>query len=334
MKRVLKGIALVLVLAIAGLAIFIATFKPKQRPASTEVIDRTPARLARGKYLFESALGCGDCHAPRDITRYGGPVTGPPQGGLCWGPAEGMPGRVCASNITPDPETGIGAWSDGELLRALREGVDRTGRGLFPLMPYTEYRTLSDEDARAVVVYLRGLPPVKNAVAKPEVKFPVSFFIKMAPKPLDGPVAEPDPKDRVGYGAYLARVGGCQLCHTPVDERHVPLPGQQFSGGQEFKFPGGGAVRSANITPHATGLGDRDEKAFVGLFKAFALPAADLPVVPPQANTVMPWLARANMTEEDLAAIYGYLKTVPAIERVVEKRPPPALPPRPDGAPR
>src|SRR5204863_7732271 len=134
--------------------------------------------------------------------------------------------------------------------------------------------------------------------------------IKMAPRPLAGAVAEPDHKDRLAYGQYLARVGGCQQCHTPVDERHLPLPGQQFSGGQEFKFAGM-MVRSANITPHATGLGDRDEKAFVGLFKAFALPASDLPVVPIQANTVMPWLTRANMTEEDLGSIYAYLKTVP-----------------------
>jgi len=327
MKRVLKGAALVLVLAIGAIAIFVATFKPKQRPASAETIDRTPARLERGKYLVESALGCMDCHGRRDLQRFGGPLTGPAgAGGWCFGPEQGFPGTICASNLTPDPETGLGAWSDGEILRALREGVDRHGRGLFPMMPYTEYSVLSDEDARAVVAYLRNLPPVKNPVPKPEIKFPVSFFVKMVPRPLEGAVPEPDRRDRVAYGKYLARVGGCQVCHTPVDGRHQPLAGQQFSGGQEFKLPGGGVVRSGNLTPHATGLGDRDEKAFVGMIKAFAIPASDLPAVRPEDNTVMPWLARAAMTEEDLGAIYAYLRTVPPIERAVEKRPHPELP--------
>ena len=76
----------------------------------------------------------------------------------------------------------------------------------------------------------------------------------------------------------------------------MPIPGQEFSGGQEFKGPWG-VVRSGNLTPHATGLGDRDEAAFVGLFKAFAMPVADLPQVPLEQNTIMPWLTRGRMTE-------------------------------------
>jgi hypothetical protein len=138
-------------------------------------------------------------------------------------------------------------------------------------------------------------------------------------------VPEPDRNDKVAYGKYLARVAGCQSCHTPVDKQHQPLPGQDFSGGQEFPGPWG-ALRSANLTPHATGLGDRTEAQFVGMFKAFDMPVADLPTVTPDKNTVMPWLTYSKMTEADLGAIYAFLKTVPAIERVVEKRPAPALP--------
>ena len=325
MPKIVK-VALLAVAAMAGgLALFVLTFKPKARAASAEVIERTPARLERGKYLVESALGCMDCHAQRDFSRFGGPIVGPTGAGNdCYGPEYGMPGKVCAPNITPDTATGLGAWSDGEIMRALREGVNREGKALF-MMPYTEYRSLSDEDARAVVAYLRALPPITHQVPATEIAFPVSFFIKFGPKPLLAPVPEPDRADRVAYGKYLAKVGVCQFCHTPIDGRHLPLPGKEFAGGHEFKGPWG-TVRSANISPHEAGLGQRDEKAFVGLFKAFDGPDADLPKVPADKNTVMSWLSRSHMTEADLGAIYAYLKTVPAQDQVVEKRPLPVMP--------
>jgi mono/diheme cytochrome c family protein len=333
MKKALKVVGIILVVAVGGLAVFVATFKPRQRAAATETIERTPERVEHGRYLVESVLGCMDCHSRRDMSRFGGPLAGPAgAGGECLGPEAGAPGRICAPNITPDSETGLGAWSDGEILRAIREGVDRQGQALFPMMPYTEYAALSDEDARAVVAYLRSLPPVKNAVPDSELGFPVSFFIKMAPQPLAGPVPEPDRADRVAYGKYLARVGGCQFCHTPIDDKHRPLAGQEFSGGHDFKLPGGAVVRSANITPHATGLGGRDEEAFVGMFKAFALPEADLPRVALGQNTAMPWLSLAHMTEPDLRAIYAYLRTVKPIDRVVDKRPHPPMPTAPSTA--
>lgn len=326
LKRVLLVVVIGMGLAAAGLAIFFATFKPKQRQVGAAPFERTPTRVERGRYLVEAVLGCMDCHSKHDMTRYGNPAVGlAGAGGDCMGEEQGFPGKVCMSNITPEPETGLGAWSDEEILRAIREGVDREGKGLFPLMPYTVYKALSDEDGRSVVAYLRTLPPAKNAVPPQEVKFPMSFILKMAPQPLAGPVPNPDRNDRVAYGRYLATVSGCQFCHTPVDNMHQAIAGQEFSGGQPFKGPWG-TVNSANLTPHATGLGDRSEQAFVGMFKAFAIPADQLPVVPPSANTTMPWLTRAQMSEADLGAIYAFLKTVPAIERVVEKRPAPKLP--------
>jgi hypothetical protein len=168
---------------------------------------------------------------------------------------------------------------------------------------------------------------VKNAVPEPQIKFPVSFFVKMVPKPLAGPVAEPATADRVGYGRYLTKVSGCLFCHTPVDDMHRPLAGQEFSGGMELKGPWG-LIRSSNLTPHATGLGQRDEAAFIGMFKAWAGMDAELPQVPASQNTVMPWLARAHMTDADLGAIFAYLRTVPPIERVIEKRPAPTPAPK------
>jgi mono/diheme cytochrome c family protein len=300
-------------------------FNPTPGRATTYKVAATPARLERGRYLAEAVFGCFDCHTKHDLNRYGAPPVGPAgQGGECVGEQQGFPGNVCMSNITPDRETGLGDWSDGEIIRAVREGVDKDGKALFPMMPFGEYRSMSDEDARALVVYLRSLPPVKNAVPEKQVKFPLSVLMKLAPRPLEGPVPAPDPKDRVAYGKYLVKVSGCQLCHTPVDKQHQPIAGQEFSGGQVFPGPWG-ALRSANLTPHATGLGDKTEQQFIGQFKVFDVPAEELPAVTPDKNTVMPWLTRAKLTEADLGAIYAFLRTVPPLDRTVEKRPPPKL---------
>jgi mono/diheme cytochrome c family protein len=323
MGRILGILLLLLAGVVTVAALVVARIQPRQRPASTEVIERTPERIERGRYLVNNVFGCMDCHAQRDYTRFGAPVKGPlGAGGDCFGEAERFPGHLCTSNLTPDPETGLGQWTDGEIKRAIREGVSRDGRALFPIMPYGQYRDASDEDINAAVAYLRSLPPVKNPVPAPKIDFPVKYLIKLAPQPLTGPVPEPA-ADRVSRGHYLARVSGCIFCHTPVDARHQPIAGQELSGGQEFNGPFG-VLRSSNLTPHATGLGSREEASFVGLFKAFDLPSEQLPTIDPKQGTLMPWLSRAKMTEQDLGAIHAYLKTVPPVERAVEKRPPPA----------
>jgi hypothetical protein len=161
------------------------------------------------------------------------------------------------------------------------------------------------------VVYLRALPPIEHAVAPTRIDFPVSFFVAHVPAPLEGPVPAPPP-DRLAQGAYLARVSGCQFCHTPIDRLQRPLPGRAYAGGRLFPTPWN-LQRSSNLTPHETGLGARDERAFVGMFKAFAVPAAELPLVPASRITFMPWLSRAQMTERDLGAIHAYLRTLPAV---------------------
>lgn len=326
--RIFAILAILFAVVIGAASYFVVSYRPSQRPPSAEVVERTPARVERGRYLVEHVLGCLDCHAKRDHTRFGGPVVGPPgAGGACFGANERFPGTLCIPNLTPDAETGTGRWSDGELARAIREGVGKDGRALFPIMPYNEYRALSDEDTRAVIAYLRSLPAVKNPVPPPDIDFPVKFFIKLAPSPLPGPVPEPG-ADRVAHGKYLARVAGCIACHSPVDQRHRPVPGQELSGGQQFAGPFG-VLHSTNLTPHATGLHDRTEAAFVATFKAFAVPPEALPRAEPKDGTMMPWLSRAGMTEADLGAIYAYLRSVPPIERTVTRRTPPVPAPAP-----
>lgn len=327
MKRWIRGLLLVVcVLAVllgAGVA-FLYAKKPAQRPPSAEKIEVTPARLARGEYLALHVVDCLLCHSEARFERYGLPrVPGSEgKGGFRFGKDFGIPGVLFARNITPDPETGIGKWTDGEVLRAIREGVDRDGNALFPMMPYPVYHEMSDEDARAIVVYLRALRPIRNAVPKSRIDFPVNLLIKSAPKPVDGPLVAPDRKDTVAYGRYLTIIGGCRGCHTPESRPGQLIPGRDYQGGRAFKGPWGRNV-TPNLTPHKDAyLGRATKEEFIGRFRSFAsLTGEAAPVASRGRNTLMPWLALSGATDEDLGAIYDFLKTLAPVENKVDPFP-------------
>ncbi len=286
----------------------------RSRPAPDEKIEATSTRVERGEYLANAVFACIQCHSTPDETLFSRPPkeeTAPGGGGQCWHSNVGFPGRLCAPNLTGDDETGLGRYTDGELMRAIREGVDRDGAGLFPLMPYRDYASISDEDTRAIVAYLRTLPAVKNEVPEKDLDFPVGLFIRFAPRPLEGPVPEPDRADPVAYGRYLGRA--CLRCHTPADSRGRMLPGRELAGGQEFKLHGGGVVVSPNLTPHPTGLGAWSKEQFIARFHGYR----EAVKVEPSRNTVMPWLAFADLTDEDLGAIWAWLQSMPAIDNKV-----------------
>lgn len=311
------GIALGVILLIpVGLVAALALKSPNSRPPPDEKVEVTPERLQRGKYLAEFA-GCLDCHSDRDWSQYSGPLKadGLGAGGFCWTEADGLPGSVCASNITPDPKTGLGSWTDGELMRAIREGVRKDGQAIFSLMPFPHFRDMSDEDTRSLVAYLRTLTPIERAVPARKIIFPVSLLMKMAPQPLAGPVEAPARTDTVAYGRYLATIG-CRGCHTPM-EKGEEIPGMEFAGGNEFKGPWGGRVRTANLTPHATGIGAMTREQFIGRFRN--LPEMDSGVK--GKNTVMPWKLYSVIPDEDLGAIYDFLRTLKPIEHVVNRYP-------------
>jgi cytochrome c553 len=306
------------VVALAGVAILLLVLKkPAQRPASTETVERTPERLARGKFLAEDVIQCMHCHSDHDADKYTFPSKPETygQGGFPFDEKLGMPGSVCAQNITPDPETGIGSWSDGEIMRAFREGVAKDGHALFPMMPYGLLRNLSDEDARSVVVYLRSLKPIKKQTPEVRLNFPVNLLIKLEPKPLDGPVTAPPASDHLAYGKYLTTIAACIDCHTQHD-KGKPIEGLEFAGGWLFKGPWGN-VASANITPDdETGIGKLTKEAFVGRFKSFAT-MTELPTAPKGRNTIMNWPSYAKLSEDDLGAIYDYLRTVKPVKNKV-----------------
>jgi mono/diheme cytochrome c family protein len=324
MKTFFKVVG-ILVLSVAALAAigvsWLALRKPAQQAAIAERIEPTTERLARGEYLVHHVTDCLGCHSEHTL-EFGLPIKPGTEGkgGFVFDRNLGFPGVVAAQNITSDKETGLGSWTDGEILRAIREGVDRHGNALFPMMPYQGYRHLSDDDAKAIVAYLRTLAPVKNETPAKKIDFPVNLFVKFAPQPVTTPVTAPDRSDRVAYGKYLTTISGCYECHTPHDEKNQLITDKAFSGGWVMKGPWGRNI-TANITPHpSTWMGQTSREAFIGRFKAFATVAEAKPV-PPGRNTIMPWLAFAGMTEDDLGAIYDYLRTVPAIENQVDSFP-------------
>jgi mono/diheme cytochrome c family protein len=317
--KIVGGLVLIVIALIAGLVIWMSVRKPASRPASTEKIEATPERLARGKYLVENVSDCLGCHSDH-VIKFGIPIKPGTEGvgGYIFDKNIGFPGVVAAQNITSDPEFGLANWSDGEIIRAFREGIDHNGEALFPMMPYEELRTMSDDDAKAVVVYLRTLKAVHKGVPAKHIDFPVNLFVKFAPKPVDGVVTAPDPNDSVAYGKYLATIGGCHECHTPHDDHNELIANKPFAGGWEMKGPWGRNF-TANLTPASgTYMSHATREEFIGRFKAFAsMDASTAPEPPPGRNTVMPWLAFSHMTDHDLGAIYDYLKTVPPIENKV-----------------
>jgi hypothetical protein len=317
--KIVGGVLLAVVALVAGGVTWLSVRKPESRPPSTEKVQANAAQIERGKYVVEHVSDCLGCHSDH-VTRFGFPVKpgSEGQGGFVFDKNLGFPGVVAAQNITPDPEFGLGKWTDGEIIRAFREGVDRNGDALFPMMPYQHLRSMSDEDAKSVVAYLRTLKPIRNSVPAKHIDFPVNLLVKFAPKPVDGTVKAPNPHDGAAYGKYLTTIGGCYECHTPHDDKNALIAEKAFSGGWEMKGPWGRNF-TANLTPaKGTYIAQATKAEFIGRFRAFAsLNANTSPSPAPGHNTIMPWLAFAGMTDNDLGAIYDYLKTVKPIENKV-----------------
>jgi hypothetical protein len=311
-------IVLVVLLAVAAVQMFgLRTFiGPKMRDLTDRKFEVTPARLERGKYIATS-MGCLYCHSPHDWSKPDEPIPAGMEGAGQQLPYTDLPGKVIAPNITPDKETGAGTWSDDALGRAIREGISHDGRAMFPVMPYPHYQTMPDEDLASVVVYLRSLPPARNSLPQTEIIFPVKYFIRNAPQPITSPVAQPDLSDPVRRGSFLVKLVGCADCHTPVDNHHNPIHSLEFSGGQIIAWPQGN-VASANLTPDPSGIPYYDEALFIRAMRTGAVGAREL-------SRAMPWLVLRNMTDQDLAAMFAYLKTLKPVHHSVDNSLPPTL---------
>ncbi len=316
MKKVFKWlgilILLIVVLIFAGIT-YMNTALPDVGDAPILEIERTPERIARGKYLAYSVSLCMDCHSTRDWTKFAAPMIDGTDGigGEKFDRTMGFPGDFYSRNITP---YGIGSWTDGELYRVITTGVRNDGEPIFPVMPYHYYGRMANEDIYSIIAFIRTLPSQESTVPERQVDFPISLIMRTMPKKGE-PGILPEPSDGLAYGAYLTNAAGCRECHTPVDDKHNLIAGMDFSGGQVFELPGG-TLKSANITPHNTGLGFWSQEQFVAKFKAYQDSAYQSPDVDmtKDYNTIMPWTMYSTMTEQDLAAIYQYLKSVKPIE--------------------
>jgi hypothetical protein len=185
-------------------------------------------------------------------------------------------------------------------------------------MPYPRYAQLSREDVESIVAYVRTLKPVEYTPPARDMAMPLPLVVRTIPKAATFRPSPPK-SDRLAYGEYLTNAASCAECHTPMDAQGTPLPGKEFAGGFEFPLPGGGVVRSANITPDAdSGIGTWTEQQFIDKFKAFdGAPVRSLTAAEQRENTVMPWIGYSGMTTEDLGAMYAYLRTLkPIVNRV------------------
>jgi mono/diheme cytochrome c family protein len=262
---------------------------------------RAETPVERGRYLVTAIAACGNCHTPHDAANRELPGM-ELAGGREFDDAE--LGHIVGPNITPDRETGIGAWSAAQIVTALRTGRRPDGTLIAPPMPIEFYRGLGDRDAEAIAAYVKSLKPVHHAVARSHYRVPLP--------PSYGPevahVAEPDRGDKVAYGAYLAGpVAHCMECHTPRI-RGVLQRDRLGAGGRELPDIGhpGALTVSRNITPDPEhGLGkwsDADiERAITLGLRPDGTRLAE----------TMPFAAYRRMTAADLAAIVAYLRLLP-----------------------
>ncbi|WP_161888771.1 c-type cytochrome [Pontibacter russatus] len=326
MKKALRITGYLLAVVIAAVAagyIYLQYAFPNVDAAPVLSIEKTPALVERGKYLANHVAVCIDCHSTRDFSRYSGPLQPGTEGkgGDRFDHSLGFPGTFYARNITSDKETGIGAWTDGEVYRAMTKGVSKNGEPLFPVMPYKAYSQMKTEDAYAVIAYIRTLAPIRNEVPASDPDFPMNLILRTMPSDEAPMLEQTALEDEVTKGKYLLTISSCGDCHTPRDKGN-PIEEMHLAGGSEFPTPDGGKLRSANITPdRETGIGNWTAEVFVQRFKSQEHPAA---VAPGGPNTIMPWSMYAGMKEEDLRAIYSYLMTVKPINNKIERFTPPA----------
>ena len=223
----------------------------------------TDDAVTRGEYLVHAG-GCISCHTVPGGTKFAG------------GRALGTPfGTFYSPNITPDRETGIGAWSDADFQRALREGIGPNGRHYFPVFPYPSFTGITDDDARAIKAYLFSLAPAHAPDREHDVSFPFSWrFLQDGWRLMffdEGPF-QPDKRASAAYnrGAYLVTaLAHCGECHTPRNFLGAVDSDRALSGNPDG--PDGQIVPNTTPDPK-TGIGDWDRDDIATLLKTGETP--------------------------------------------------------------
>ncbi len=246
--------------------------------------------VARGKYLVTIGI-CEGCHSPRDSRDV--PVPGMRLAG------GRRSGGLMTPNLTPDMETGLGKWSEAQIVEALHSGRRPDGSTIRPPMGIFFYSHFSDSDARAIAAYLKSLPPINHPVERTPVTAPPREWPRVETVP------EPNRADKLAYGKYLVEtVSHCMQCHSPR-VNGLPDLSRAGGGGNSYTAPGGGSVVAANLTP-----GNPD-----GIVKWTdeQLKTAITHGVRPDGGkmvAVMDFDLYEQMTPDDLDAVVGYLRTL------------------------
>ena len=306
LKKIAKWTGIVLLLLILGLSATIASRQNLHYDAPYPDIHASSdsAVIARGRHLAYSGAHCIDCHHKGNadsLIALGQDV--PLTGGFEFK----LPlGTIYSKNITPDKTTGIGKYTDGEIARALRYGVHPDGTVVYDFM---QLHNLSDEDLTAIISFLRSQQPVEHAVPPHSLNLMGNAVKAFLVRPV-GPTGEVPAKvtrdTTAAYGRYLVlNVAECSGCHTQRD-----MTGQVIGP----PFAGGGNVEgfiTPNITLHPSGrIYKWSKKDFIDRFRKGRL----IPGSP------MPWNSFGRMSDDELTAVYNFLKTVkPAPMPVVKQ---------------
>jgi mono/diheme cytochrome c family protein len=252
-------------------------------PVADVRVAGTPEQIARGAYLVSAFPGCASCHSSN---RSATPVILDGNGPL---PELVALGNFYAANLTPGGR--IKDWSDGEIIRAIREGMDRDGRPLV-VMPSEEYRHLSDQDAQAIVAYLRSQPAVSKSLPPQQPNFLAMMLLGAGQIPLSnqapvGSVTAPGRGPTREWGEHLVDISGCRSCHGPaLDAQNIPQGP-----------PPGPSLRSVK------GWSEAD---FLRTMKTGLTPTGR------QLNPeFMPWPQFARGSDDDLRALHAYLISLP-----------------------
>lgn len=260
--------------------------------------------IERGRYLIEALAACDNCHTPRSAAGYdfskrfsGGAQTFSDKSYV-----------VRGSNISPDSETGVGAWTDEELRAAIVDGVGRDGR-LAPVMPSDSYKALTAGDLDAIVVFLRSVAPVRAPLQEPQQRRG-----EWAPHPMPGTAAAFDDgslADNNARGLYVASLARCMSCHSEELDGAPDYQNRLGAGGKVFRTPTGVAVAS-NITSHPTkGVGAwSDDELKRAITEGVSRDGTSLK--PPMST-----LAKAHfskMSADDLDALVAWIRTIPPKE--------------------
>ena len=256
--------------------------------------------VERGEYLVNAVMGCDGCHSTPNTPpgpspgRFGG---GPQTWDTPWYTVKG-------TNITPDPETGIGKWSDDEIKRLMREGIRPDGRPISTQMPFLSYKSMQERDLDAVVAYIKTVPPLRREVPPPTYK--AELPVELVPG-AEKPFTDADLADKIKRGFYLANLAHCMDCHSRGADDRLNFTKGWGKGGHVHKTPVG-PVAAVNITSHPT--------KGVGAWSDSDLKRALKEGVRPDGRKLRPPMGVrfGKMKDEEIDAIVAWMRTIPPLE--------------------